>query len=280
MNIGTLSGFSSLQQQQNIQKTSAKIATAITALVGASAGGSTADVASLSVASQLQSAGRAVKQANANLAQASSLAQVADGGLEQIQNNVEKLQQLALQSSAPTVSDDNRKALSEQFKQLTQAIEHIVASTGFGGKKLLNGDTSGSGSVSLDSLLSSDNSGDGASGTIDIKSLVSDNLFGGQALDIATASSANNAVAVLAEALSKVSATRADVGGFLQSTDYAAATLDTIIANQEAARSTLQDADFAQASTEKSQNYLQNNITVSIAAQGNRLSPALLQLIG
>lgn len=282
MNIGSISGFSSLQQQQSIQKTSAKLATVITALVSGNAvGASGVDVASLSVASQLQSAGRAIKQASANLAQASSLAQVADGGLEQIQNVVEQLQNLAQQSSAPTISEDNRKALSDQFRQLTQGLDRIVASTSFGGKKLLNGDTSGTDSVSLDALLSASSSSEGGdSGTLDIKNLASSSLFGGKTIDIGTPSGASDAVAILAEALNKVSATRADVGSFLQSTDYAAATIDTIAANQEAARSTLQDSDFAQAATEKSQASLQNNVAISIAAQGNRLSPALLQLIG
>ncbi len=80
--------------------------------------------------------------------------------------------------------------------------------------------------------------------------------------------------------LNNLSSARANVGSFLQSVDYAAASVDSAVQNQEAARSTLQDTDFAEASTERSIASLQNNVALALAAQGNRLSPALLQLVG
>ncbi len=278
MNISSLSGLTGLSQQQNLQKSNSKLSAAIAALAsGNRLTSASTDISSLSVASQLQAATSGLKQASGNLAQASSLAQVADGGLSQIFDVAQQLQNLAQQARSPILNDDNRKALGEQFKQLEAQIDSIAGTTSFGGKKLLNGDLNGSGAVSLDSLISSegDDSGSLSLGDFSIAS-----LFGSSPLDLSTDAGAANAFAVVGEALSKITSGRADVGSFLGSVDYAASNIDSAIANQEAARSTLQDTDFAEAATDQSQATLQQNVALALAAQGNRLTPALLQLVG
>ncbi|MEK6746764.1 MAG: flagellin [Pseudomonadota bacterium] len=278
MNISSLSGLTGLSQQQNLQKSSSKLSAVIAALAsGNKLTSASTDISSLSVAGQLQAAVSGLKQASGNLAQASSLAQVADGGLSQINEIAQQLQNLAQQARSPILNDDNRRALGEQFKQLTAQIDSIAANTSFGGKKLLNGDLNGNSAVSLDSLLSSEGS---ESGSLSIENFSSASLFGGSTLNLSSADDAANAFAVIGDALNKVTSGRADAGSFLQSVDYAAASIDSAIANQEAARSTLQDTDFAEASSQQSQATLQQNIALALAAQGNRLTPALLQLVG
>lgn len=277
MNISSLSGLTGLSQQQNLQKSSSKLSAAIAALAsGNRLTSASTDISSLSVAGQLQAAVSGLKQASGNLAQASSLAQVADGGLSQIFEVTQQLQNLAEQARSPILNDDNRKALGEQFKQLEAQIDSIAGGTSFGGKKLLNGDLSGSDALSLDSLLASEVND---SGSLSLGNFSSANLFGGS-LNLTTVEGAANAFAVVGEALNKITSGRAGVGSFLGSTDYAAANIEAAIANQEAARSTLQDTDFAEAATDQSQATLQQNVSLALAAQGNRLTPALLQLVG
>jgi flagellin len=278
MNISSLSGLTGLSQQQNLQKSSSKLSAAIAALAsGNRLTSASTDISSLSVAGQLQAAVSGLKQASGNLAQASSLAQIADGGLSQIFDITQQLQNLAQQARSPILNDDNRKALGEQFKQLTAQIDSIAANTSFGGKKLLNGELNGEGALSLDSLLSSE--GD-ESGSLAIESFSSASLFGGSSLNLSSTDSAANAFAVIGDALNKITGGRANVGSFLQSVDYAAVSIDSAIANQEAARSTLQDTDFAESASDQSQATLQQNVALALAAQGNRLTPALLQLVG
>lgn len=277
MNVSSLSGLTGLSQQQNLQKSSSKLSAAIAALAsGNRLTSASIDISSLSVASQLQAEVSGLKQASGNLAQASSLAQVADGGLSQIFDIAQQLQNLAQQAGSPVLNDDNRKALGEQFKQLTAQLDSIAGSTSFGGKKLLNGDLNGSAAVSLDNLLSSEGND---SGNLALDDFSSASLFGGD-LNLSTTESAANAFAVVGDALNKITSGRANVGSFLQSVDYAASNIDSAIANQEAARSTLQDTDFAEAATDQSQATLQQNVALALAAQGNRLTPALLQLVG
>lgn len=278
MNITSLSGLTGLQQQQSLQKSNAKLSAAIAALVsGNKLTSASTDIASLSIASQLQSAAHGLRQASGNLAQASSSAQVADAGISQIQGIAEQLKNLVQQAASPILNNDDRKALDQQFKQLVQQIDQVASTTSFNGKKLLNGDLSGSGALSLDSLLSSAGND---SGSLSIDNLSGANLFGNSPLDISTQNGVDRAFAVIGDALDKITGVRANIGSFLQSIDYAAASIDSAIANQEAARSTLQDTDFAESSSQQSQAILGQNAALAIAAQGNRLTPALLQLVG
>lgn len=278
MNISSLSGLTALQQQQNLQKSNAKINAAIAALSsGNKLSSASSDISSLSIASQLQAATGGLKQISANIAQAGSLAQVADAGLTQIQDTLIQLQNVAQQANSPILNDDNRKALGEQFKQLVNQINTVVSGNSFNGKKLLNGDLSGENSISLDSILSSES---GDSGKLFIENLSAENLFSGKKPNLLSAENSNDAFTTVGDAINKITGIRANVGSFLQSLDYAAANVDSAIANQEAARSILQDTDFAEASTDRSQATLQQNAAIAIAAQGNRLTPALLKLVG
>lgn len=278
MNISSLSGLTALQQQQNLQKSNAKIGAAIAALAsGNKLSSASSDISSLSIASQLQAATGGLKQISANIAQAGSLAQVADAGLTQIQDTLIQLQNVAQQANSPILNDDNRKALGEQFKQLVNQINTVVSGNSFNGKKLLNGDLSGENSISLDSILASES---GDSGKLFIENLSAENLFSGKKPNLLSAENSNDAFTTVGDAINKITGIRAEVGSFLQSLDYAAANVDSAIANQEAARSILQDTDFAEASTDRSQATLQQNAAIAIAAQGNRLTPALLKLVG
>lgn len=262
MNISSLSGLTALQQQQNIQKTSAKLGAAIAALVSSS-NGFGGDTASFSIASRLQAAVSGLKQVSGNLAQESSVAQVADGGLEQLQNVAEQIQTLAQEAASPTANDENRKTINTQFGELLKQLDSTIVSTSFNGKKLLNGD-----------LQSSETDG------LSIDSFTLASLFGGSDLSLGSVNGANNVLAAVGVALNKITSTRANVGAYLQSTDLAAASVDSAIFNQDAARSTLQESDFAVSSSDLSQATLQNNFALALAAQGNRIPPALLQLVG
>ena len=70
------------------------------------------------------------------------------------------------------------------------------------------------------------------------------------------------------------------LGSFEQSTDFATASIDTAINNQQAAMSSLQDTDLASTSTQLSQASLQQNAAIALQAQGNQLLPSLLDLLG
>jgi len=271
----TLSGLGGVQPQ-SIQNAGNKLQAAIASIVSGSQS-QASDVADLSIASQLQSQTAALRQVSSNLAQAFSLTQVADGGATQIQAVLGQLQTLAQQAKSPTLNVNNRQQLNEQFQQLSDQIDILSTSTTFNGQPLLNGSVSGNNALSLDSFLAPGSSnGDGLS----IGSLSSSSLFGGQSLNILNADNAGQASDVIGNALNQLTGVRAGLGSFQQTVNYAAANVDSALANQQAAQSNISDTDIASASTQYSLADIQQNAAIALAAQGNNLSPALLQLVG
>ena len=272
MSINTISALTGTPQQQGIKNASAKLLAAITSIVS---GTKSADVANVSIASQLQSQTNGLKQLASNLAQGSSLAQVADGGAEQIANVLTQLQSLAQTAQLPTSNSDTRSQLNQQFKQLLDQVDQIATTTSFNGKSLLDGSLSENNALSLDTILSGSGGGD----SLSISSLTSGSLLG-QGLTISSADSAGQSLTAISNALSQITGVRADIGAFQQTLDLAQASVSTAVANQEAAQSNLTETDFASASTNSTLADIQQNASIALAAQTNRLSPAILQLIG
>jgi flagellin len=281
MAIDPISSNIATAAQSGLQRSNNRLQAALASLVsGTKLNRASDDVAALSIASKLQSETAALRQVSSNLAQVASLSQVADGGAAQIQDALQKLKDLAQQANAPIVSEDNRKALNQQFQQLKAEIDRISENTSFNGKKLLDGSISGDNAISVNQTVAAEDAPSNDDEALSIPSLSTGSLFSGQSLDILSASGALQASAVIDEALSKVSTARADIGSFQQVANFAAANVDTIVANQQAAVSELSDTDFAAAASEASQARILREAALAIQAQGNRLSPALLKLIG
>ncbi len=272
MTIGSLSGVGGLTQSQNIRTASSKLQAAISSIVS----GSNGDTTTLSTATQLQSQVSTLRQASSNLAQASSITQVADGGSEQIQNVLIQLQSLAQQANSPTLNASTRSDLNQQFTALVSEINQLANNTSFGGQNLLDGSLSGGSSLSIDGLLGSNSSGNDS---LSISSLSASSLLPGSP-NILSADTAGQALSTVNNALSEITGVRATIGSFQQSLNFASANVDSAINNQEAASSTLSETDFASASTTKDEASILQNAAIALLAQGNKLSPALLQLVG
>ncbi|MCE2927238.1 MAG: hypothetical protein LW823_06325 [Rickettsiales bacterium] len=267
------------QSQQNIQKTNNRLQAAIAQLVSGSRVNRAADdVAALSIATQLQSEVSSLKQASGNIAQASSLAQVADGGIAQIREVLDEVRAIAQQASSPTTSPESREALNRQVQNLVEEIDRVARSTSFNGRSLLDGGVSGQNGLSLTGLLGAGETQDGEG--LSIGSLTSDGLFGSESLSVLTPEAVTGTLQAIDAAIDRVNTARADVGSFQQALNFAAANIDSAVANQEAARSILQDTDFAAAATESSIANILRNAQIAVQAQGNRLQPNILKLIG
>lgn len=100
------------------------------------------------------------------------------------------------------------------------------------------------------------------------------------AIDISTASNAQQASDILDNAISTVTALRANIGALQSRFDYAAANIESAIQNQDAARSTYLDTDVAAESTAFAQAQVRLQASISVLAQANQLPQNLLKLIG
>lgn len=135
-NLGSINGLHTLE------KTSTALSVPMTRLTsGSKVNGAMDDAAGLAIADGMQSQinGMSVAMRNAN--DAISLVQTADGALGQINDTLQRMRELALQSAnSATVSSSDRDKLQTEFSVLNDEVTRIIENTEFNGKKLLNGD--------------------------------------------------------------------------------------------------------------------------------------------
>ncbi|WP_188981351.1 flagellin [Pseudomonas matsuisoli] len=130
----------SLNTQRNLNNSSASLNTSLQKLsTGSRINSAKDDAAGLQIAnrltSQVNGLGVAVKNANDGI----SLAQTAEGALQQSTNILQRMRDLSLQSANGSNSDSERTALNSEVNQLKQELDRISNTTTFGGRKLLDG---------------------------------------------------------------------------------------------------------------------------------------------
>ncbi len=97
------------------------------------------DVAGLSVGTVLATSVNTLRTAFTNTQQANSLLQVADGGLDNVTQLLQRQKALSVQATAGTLSADERSFLNQEFQALTSEIDRLVENTKFNQVTLLDG---------------------------------------------------------------------------------------------------------------------------------------------
>jgi flagellin len=97
------------------------------------------DAASLAVGTKLKADVTALKQAAVNAGQASSLLQVADGGMSQISDILQRMKALAVEAQSGSVTDSERAFIDKEYQALGQQIDNIATETKFNSSILLDG---------------------------------------------------------------------------------------------------------------------------------------------
>ena len=97
------------------------------------------DAASLAIGTKIKADVTALKQAQVNAGQASSVLQVADGAMSQTVDILMRMKALSVQSQSGSVSDNERGFLDKEFQALRAQIDDIANQTKFNGTTLLNG---------------------------------------------------------------------------------------------------------------------------------------------
>ena len=97
------------------------------------------DAASLAVGTKLKADVTALKQAAVNAGQASSLLQVADGGMSKVADILQRMKALAVQAQSGSVTDNERVFLDREYQQMIEQVDAIAGQTKFNGGQLING---------------------------------------------------------------------------------------------------------------------------------------------
>ncbi|SHF35025.1 flagellin [Desulforamulus putei] len=101
------------------------------------------DAAGLAISEKMRGQIRGLDQASRNAQDTISLIQTAEGALNETHSILQRMRELAVQSSNDTNTDADRKAIQDEVNQLANEIDRIANTTEFNTKKLLNGDVVG-----------------------------------------------------------------------------------------------------------------------------------------
>ncbi|MGL5090354.1 MAG: flagellin [Aeromonas sobria] len=289
---------SSLNAQRNMMNSSKSLDTSYTRLAsGLRINSAKDDAAGLQISNRLTSQVNGLDQGNRNANDGISLAQTAEGAMDEVTGMLQRMRTLAQQSANGSNSAKDREALQKEVDQLGAEINRISTSTTFAGTKLLDGSFGGTFQVGADanqtisfSLSQADGfsiSGISAAAGTSITTatgatvLVSAIFVGGSAggISISSQSNAQNVLAATDAMLAIVDGKRAELGAVQNRMDSTIRNQANISENVSAARSRIRDADFAiETANMTKQNILQQAAS-SILSQANQRPQSALQLL-
>lgn len=234
------------------------------------------DAAGLAISENLRAQIRGMKQANRNANDGISLAQVAEGGLNEISNMLIRMRELAIQGASDTVSDVERGFIDMEFQGLKKEIQRVAEVTEYNGQELLNGL---GGAYEIQVGVHNDPFQDritfdatGADVTLDALGLTSESLAGKDP--------SRNTLSVIDESLTKVNATRADLGAFQNRLVSTINNLNIAHENLSAANSRIRDADVAEETAELTRNNIMMQANMATLNQANNVTNLALKLLG
>lgn len=138
------SNIASLNAQRNLSGSTNALSTSLERLSsGSRINSAKDDAAGLQISNRLTSQINGLNVAVKNANDGMSMAQTAEGALQESTNIMQRMRDLALQASNGSNSAEERKALNQEFSNLSGELTRIAETTTFGGKNLLNGDIKG-----------------------------------------------------------------------------------------------------------------------------------------
>ncbi len=232
------------------------------------------DAAGLQISNRLSSQINGLNQAISNANDGISLAQTAEGAMDEITNSLQRIRVLAVQSQNGINSSADRVALQKEVSALKTEISRIATTTQFGGIKLLDGKFSAKFLVGANAgqnisvNLSRTGGGYGASG------------LGISKLSISSVGGASAALASIDSAIKTIDSTRADLGALQNRFQSTIRNLSNIVENVSAARSRIRDTDFAKETAELTRSQILQQASTTILSQANQRPQAALSLLG
>ena len=243
------------------------------------------DAAGLAISSKMTSQikGMAVAIRNAN--DGISLAQTADSALGEISNLVQRLRELAVQTSNGTVSDTDRESTQAEASQLIAQIDDIANNTSFNGVKLTDGSQA---AITIQSGASS-----GQTITINLTDAnaailnLTDQSAAGAAdgavtaagISLETQAFAADALTKLDTALDTINASRANLGAVQNRLESAVNNLQSTLTNLTEARSRIEDVDFSAETTLLAKAQILSQASTAMLAQANQSQQGVLKLL-
>jgi len=244
------------------------------------------DASGLAVSEKLRSQIRGLNQASRNIANGVSFIQTTEGYLQESQDILHRMRELAVQSSNGIYSPEDRMQIQVEVSQLVDEVNRIASHAQFNGMNMLlgafvrpSGEANPTASMWLQVGANMDQRKRVYIGTMTAAALKLEDAQK-TPVTIATPDEANKIIGLVDDALKVVSKQRADLGAYQNRFEMAVKGVDIAAENLQSAESTIRDTDMASEMVD----YAKNNILIqagtAMLAQANTKSQSVLRLLG
>jgi len=244
------------------------------------------DASGLAVSEKMRSQIRGLKQASRNAANGISFIQTSEGYLQETQDILHRMRDLAVQAANGIYTDEDRMQIQVEVSQLVDEVDRIASHAQFNGMNMLTGRfarETGENSITASMWLHIGANMDQRErvyiGTMTSSGLGIRNQGTKEMITIETPEQANKSIGTLDLALQKVSKQRANLGAYQNRLEYAINGIDAGAENLQAAESRIRDVDMADEMVKFSKNQILVQAGTAMLAQANAQTQSVLQLL-
>ena len=244
------------------------------------------DASGLAVSEKMRAQIRGLNQASQNASNGISFIQTTEGYLQETTDIMQRIRELAVQSSNGIYSDEDRMQIQVEVSALVSEVDRIASSAQFNGMNMLTGrfaqstgENSVTGSMWFHIGANMDQRMQVFIGTMSAEALGIREIGTGEKISLAAPDDANRAIGTIDQALVKINKQRADLGAYQNRMEYAVRGLDISAENLQASESRIRDTDMAKQMVEFTKNSVLQQAGTAMLAQANTQSQNVLSLL-
>ena len=269
-------GLTEVNQQKNMEKLSS----------GMKINRAGDDASGLAVSEKMRSQIRGLNQASTNAKNGISFIQTTEGYLQETEDIIQRIRELAVQSSNGIYTDEDRMQIQVEVSSLIAEVDRIASCAQFNGMNMLTGRfarPTGENNVTASMWLHIGANMDQRTqvyiGTMSAAALGLRNVGTEEIMTLGTPDEANRAIGTLDEAIKKINKQRADLGAYQNRLEKTVVGLDIGAENLQASESRIRDTDMASQMVEFTKNSVLQQAGTAMLAQANSQSQNVLSLL-
>jgi len=244
------------------------------------------DASGLAVSEKLRSQIRGLNQASQNAQNGISFIQVSEGYLQESQDILQRIRELAVQAANGIYSEEDRMYIQVEVSALVDEIDRIASHAQFNGMNMLTGRFArpvGENSVTASMWFHIGANMDQRErvfiGTMTAKGLGIRNAGDGSFITLEDPSNANMTIGTVDVALKIISKQRADLGAYQNRLEHAVRGLDIGAENMQASESRIRDTNMANKMVDYVRDQILNQAGTAMLAQANQRATSILSLL-
>lgn len=223
-----------------------------------------------SMTAQVRGMGQAIRNSNDGIA----LAQTAEGSLNEVTNMLQRVRELAVQSSSGTYQDATDRAyMQTEVDQLTAQIGQVVTNSKFNGVTLFNN------SAPTVTVQTGANASETVALTMANLTTLASAAGTAGSYSVATAAAASTVLGTLDTELNAISSARASLGAGQNRLESVVNNLTSNVTNLSDARSRIEDADYSAETTALAKSQILSQASTAMIAQANQSQQNVLSLL-